>query len=170
MKELLHRRSFSKDKIEARMSDKITIKERDQYCAKSGDPFDIIANTLDVIKTKNNSDKEKVASSSCLTLFRKELAEAGADPKNISLAKDPTTTEESNEIQKRQLIQGLANPSKTPKHFSLEEGLRRIQITTKIFTMQDLARYHHDLKEIKILCMCMYTKSQKKKKISYLSC
>nr|CAG8507216.1 1352_t:CDS:2 [Entrophospora candida] len=115
MKELLHQRSFSKDKIEACMSDKITIKERDQYCAKSGDPFDIIANALD------------------------ELAEAGADPKNISLAKDPTTTEESNEIQKRQLIQGLANLSKTPKHFFLEGGLRRIQNNTKFFTMQDLA-------------------------------
>ncbi|CAJ0906744.1 11360_t:CDS:2 [Entrophospora sp. SA101] len=143
MKELLHRRSFSKDKIEARMSDKITIKERDQYCAKSGDPFDIIANTLDVIKTKNNSDKEKVASSSCLTLFRKELAEAGADPKNISLAKDPTTTEESNEIQKRQLIQGLANPS-LPKLNCNDAGTQKKKVLKLIIrNLVTLTKLNH---------------------------
>ncbi|CAG8681181.1 4059_t:CDS:1, partial [Paraglomus brasilianum] len=50
-------------------------------------------------------------------------------------------TRASNEIQKRQLERRLPNPPKTPKHFSLEEGLRRIQNinTTKIPTMQDLA-------------------------------
>ncbi|CAJ0830233.1 8849_t:CDS:2, partial [Entrophospora sp. SA101] len=50
-------------------NEKLTIKERAEYCTKSGDPFDIFANTLDLMKTKNNSDKEKVASSSRLTLF-----------------------------------------------------------------------------------------------------
>ncbi|CAG8660798.1 12014_t:CDS:2, partial [Gigaspora rosea] len=53
----------------------------------------------------------------------------------------PEVTRDSNEIQKRQLEQQLPNPPKTPKHFSLKEGLRRIQNinTTKIPTMQDLA-------------------------------
>ncbi|CAJ0856702.1 12030_t:CDS:1, partial [Entrophospora sp. SA101] len=73
MKELLHRRSFSKDQIKALVPDKrnekCTIKKRAEYCAKSGDQFDILANTLDLMKTKNDSDKEKVASSSRLTLF-----------------------------------------------------------------------------------------------------
>ncbi|CAJ0846022.1 10782_t:CDS:2, partial [Entrophospora sp. SA101] len=123
-------------------NEKLTIKERAQYCAKSGDPYDIWLHALDLIKTKNDSDEEIVASSSRLTLFRKELKEAGVDSKVIDIyAKFSALTQDSNEIQKRQLVQRLPNAPKTPKHFSLEEGLRRIQSidTTKIPTMQDLA-------------------------------
>ena len=70
------------------------------------------------------------------------MKEAGVDSKVIDIyAKFPACTQDSNEIQKKQLVQRLPNAPKTPKHFSLEEGLRRIQNidTTKIATMQDLA-------------------------------
>nr|CAG8617019.1 9256_t:CDS:2 [Entrophospora candida] len=146
VKEALRRRLFKEDQIKALVPDKrnekLTIKERAQYCAKSGDPYDIYLHALDLIKTKNDSDEEIVASSSRLTLFRKELKEAGVDSKVIDIyAKFSALTQDSNEIQKKQLVQRLPNAPKTPKHFSLEEGLRRIQNidTTKIPTMQDLA-------------------------------
>ena len=35
-------------------NEKLTIKERAQYCAKSGDPYDIYLHALDLIKTKNS--------------------------------------------------------------------------------------------------------------------
>src|SRR6185369_4942796 len=146
VKEALRRRSFKEDQIKALVPDKrnekLTIKERAQYCVKTGDPYDIYFHALDLIETKNDSDEEIVASSSCLTLFCKELKEAGVDSKVIDIyAKFPALTQDSNEIQKKQLVQRLPNAPKTPKHFSLEEGLRRIQNidTTKIPTMQDLA-------------------------------
>ncbi|CAJ0862348.1 924_t:CDS:2, partial [Entrophospora sp. SA101] len=85
-------------------NEKLTIKERAQYCAKSGDPYDIWLHALDLIKTKNDSDEEIVASSSRLTLFRKELKEAGVDSKVIDIyAKFSALTQDSNEIQKKQL-------------------------------------------------------------------
>ncbi|CAG8825558.1 27878_t:CDS:2, partial [Dentiscutata erythropus] len=91
---------------------------------------------------KNNTDEAIVAASSHISQFRRELAEAGIGSKQIYIyAKLPEVTRASNEIQKRQLKQRLPNPPKTPKHFSLEEELRRIQNinTTKIPTIQDLA-------------------------------
>ncbi|CAJ0903661.1 13763_t:CDS:2 [Entrophospora sp. SA101] len=108
VKEALRRRLFKKDQIKALVPDKrnekLTIKERAQYCAKSGDPYDIYLHALDLIKTKNDSDEEIVASSSRLTLFRKELKEAGVDSKVIDkYAKFSDLTQASNEIQKKQL-------------------------------------------------------------------
>src|SRR6185369_2724878 len=120
VKEALRRRLFKEDQIKALVPDKrnekLTIKERAQYCAKSGDPYDIYLHALDLIKTKNDSDEEIVASSSCLTLFRKELKEAGVDSKVIDIyAKFSALTQDSNEIQKKQLVQRLPNAPKTPK-------------------------------------------------------
>ncbi|CAJ0865879.1 21308_t:CDS:1, partial [Entrophospora sp. SA101] len=73
VKEALRRRQFKEEQIKALVPDKrnekLTIKERAQYCAKSGDPYDIYLHALDLIKTKNDSDEEIVASSSRLTLF-----------------------------------------------------------------------------------------------------
>ncbi|RHZ52564.1 hypothetical protein Glove_460g12 [Diversispora epigaea] len=96
--------------------------------------------TLKLAKTKNDNDKEIVASSSHYSLYRKELENAGVDPKIILLAKNPEITQASNKIQQRKLEEGLPNPPKTPKHFSLEKGLRKIQNfdVTKIPTLQDL--------------------------------
>ncbi|CAG8803648.1 25213_t:CDS:1, partial [Dentiscutata erythropus] len=146
MKEALCRRLFKGNQIEALVPDKrgkkLTIKERARYCAKTGDVWDIYLHVLDLAETKNHTDKEIVAASSRVSQFRRELAEAGVDSERIdTYAKLPEVTRASNKIQKRQLKQRLPNPPKTSKHFSLEEGLRRIQNinTTKIPTMQDLA-------------------------------
>ncbi|CAG8656542.1 19149_t:CDS:2, partial [Cetraspora pellucida] len=71
-----------------------------------------------------------------------KLTEADVGSEQIYIyAKLLEVTQTSNEIQKRQLKQQLPNLPKTFKHFSLEEGLRRIQNinTTKISTIQDLA-------------------------------
>ncbi|CAJ0836875.1 20688_t:CDS:2 [Entrophospora sp. SA101] len=108
VKEALRRRLFKEYQIKALVPDKrnekLTIKERAQYCAKTEDPYDIWLHALDLIKTKNNSDEEIVASNSRLTLFRKELKEAGVDSKVIDIyAKFSALTQDSNEIQKRQL-------------------------------------------------------------------
>ena len=70
------------------------------------------------------------------------MEEAGVDPKVIDIyAKFSALTRASNKIQKKQLEQRLISPPKTPKHFSLEEGLRRLQNidTTETPTLQDLA-------------------------------
>ncbi|CAG8761107.1 9194_t:CDS:1, partial [Acaulospora colombiana] len=91
---------------------------------------------------KNNIDEAIVAASSCLSQFRKELAEARVDPEQINTyAKLPNVTRASNKIQKRKLERELISRPKTPKHFSLEEGLRRLQNirTTKTPTLKDLA-------------------------------
>ncbi|RIB11430.1 hypothetical protein C2G38_2261713 [Gigaspora rosea] len=113
VKEALCRHLFKDNQIEALVPNnkkkRLTIKERVQYCAKTGDV---------------------------------ELAEAGVGSEQIDIyTKLPEVTRASNEIQKRQLEQRLPYLSKTSKHFSLEEGLKRIQNinTTKIPTMQDLA-------------------------------
>nr|CAG8633344.1 8241_t:CDS:2 [Entrophospora candida] len=65
-------------------NEKLTIRERAQYCTKSGDPYDIYLHALALIKTKNDSDEEIVTSSSCLTLFCKELKEVGVDYKDLA--------------------------------------------------------------------------------------
>ena len=146
VKEALRRRLFKDNQIEALVPDKrgkkLTIKERAQYCAKTEDVWDIWLHALDLAVPKNNTDEAIVAASSCLSQFRKELAEAGVDPEQINTyAKLPNATRASNKIQKRKLEQGLINRPKTPKHFSLEEGLRRLQNihTTETPTLQDLA-------------------------------
>ncbi|CAJ0921395.1 19818_t:CDS:2, partial [Entrophospora sp. SA101] len=108
VKEALRRRQFKEEQIKALVPDKrnekLTIRERVQYCAKSGDPYDIYLHALDLVKTKNDSDEEIVASSSRISLFRKELKESGVDSKVIDIyAKFPALTQDSNEIQKKQL-------------------------------------------------------------------
>ncbi|RHZ50560.1 hypothetical protein Glove_495g14 [Diversispora epigaea] len=95
--------------------EKLTIKERAQYCAKTGDVWDIYLHALDLAETKNNSEKEIVAASSHLSRFRQKLAEAGVNSKVIdTYAKLPKVTRASNKIQKKHLEQGLANRPKTP--------------------------------------------------------
>ncbi|CAJ0866970.1 2169_t:CDS:2 [Entrophospora sp. SA101] len=78
VKEALRRRLFKEYQIKALVPDKrnekLTIKERAQYCAKTEDPYDIWLHALDLIKTKNNSDEEIVASNSRLTLFPQHLS------------------------------------------------------------------------------------------------
>ncbi|RIB08814.1 hypothetical protein C2G38_2210659 [Gigaspora rosea] len=116
VKEALHRRLFKDNQIEALVPNnkkkRLTIKERAQYCAKTEVVWDIWLHALDLAVPKNNTDEAIVAVSSCLSQFRKELAEAGVNPEQIN----------------------------TYAKLS-EEGLRRIQNinTTKIPTMQDLA-------------------------------
>ncbi|RIB06651.1 hypothetical protein C2G38_2046631 [Gigaspora rosea] len=76
--------------------------------SKTGDVWDIYLHALDLAETKNDVDKEIVGSSSHLSQFRKELAEAGIDPEQINTyAKLPNVTRASNKIQKRKLEQGL---------------------------------------------------------------
>ncbi|RIB19295.1 hypothetical protein C2G38_1275514 [Gigaspora rosea] len=146
VKEALRRHLFKENQIGALVPNnkkkRLTIKERAQYCAKTKDVWDIWLHALDLAVPKNNTDEAIVAASFRVSQFRRELAEAGVGSEQIYIyAKLPEVTRASNEIQKRQLEQRLPNPPKTPKHFSLEEGLRRIQNinTTKIPTMQDLA-------------------------------
>ncbi|CAG8459676.1 638_t:CDS:2 [Cetraspora pellucida] len=86
------------------------------------------ADELNLAVPKNNTDEAIVAASSHVSQFHRELAEARIGSEQIYIyAKLPEVTRASNEIQKRQLA----------------EGLRRIQNinTTKIPTMQDLADY-----------------------------
>ncbi|RHZ53398.1 hypothetical protein Glove_442g12 [Diversispora epigaea] len=134
VKEALRRRVYKGNQIEALVPDKrgkkLTIKERARYCAKTGDVWDIWLHASDLAVPKNNTDEAIVA------------AKAGVDSKQIdTYAKLSDLTRASNKIQQRKLEEGLHNPPKTPKHFSLEKGLRRIQNfdVTKIPTMQDLA-------------------------------
>ncbi|CAG8663940.1 3295_t:CDS:2, partial [Ambispora gerdemannii] len=90
--------------------------------------LDIWLHALDLAVPKNNTDEIIVVTSSYLLQFRKELAEAGVDPEPINTyAKLPNVTRASNKIQKRKLEWGLISRPKTPKHFSLEERLRRLQ-------------------------------------------
>ncbi|CAG8650830.1 1482_t:CDS:2 [Ambispora gerdemannii] len=95
---------------------KLTIKERAQYCAKTGDVWDIWLHALDLAVPKNNTDEAIVAASSYLSQFRKELAEAGVDPEPINTyAKLPNITQASNKIQKRKLERGLINLEPEPE-------------------------------------------------------
>jgi len=138
--------SFSKEKIETLVPDKrkekLTIKERALYCAKTGDKWDIYIHACE-IGPKSNDDKEIVASCSQLSLFRNELIKAGIASELIdTYAIDSDVTTNSNKIQKEQTEQNLAdNKLKIRPHFSLEKGLKRIRSidTTKDPSMQDLA-------------------------------
>ncbi|CAG8744397.1 14335_t:CDS:1, partial [Cetraspora pellucida] len=87
---------------------RLTIKKRAQYCAKTRVVWDIYLHALDLAKTKNDVDRKIVAFSSYLLQFRKELAKARIDPKQINTyAKLPNITQASNKIQKRKLEQRL---------------------------------------------------------------
>ncbi|CAG8657743.1 9305_t:CDS:1, partial [Diversispora eburnea] len=87
VKEALRQRVYKGNRIEALVPDKrgkkLTIKERARYCAKTGDVWDIWLHASDLAVPKNNTDEVIVATSSCVSQFRKELAEAGVDPERI---------------------------------------------------------------------------------------
>ncbi|UZO01008.1 uncharacterized protein OCT59_012117 [Rhizophagus irregularis] len=121
-------------------------RKRAQEVAKSEDKWDIFINTLDLgpkgSKDGVIDDKEMVASSSNQSRFRKYLAEYGADRELIDrYAKDLKTTTASNKIQQERTEKRLANPGRTPEHFTFEKVHRRLQNidTSKIPSMQDLA-------------------------------
>src|SRR6266498_341878 len=137
---------FSKEKIETLVSnqrkEKLTIRERALYCAKTGDKWDIYIHARE-IGSKSNNDKEIVSACLRLSLFHIELAKAGITPELIdTYAKDSDVTTAFNKIQKEQTDQNLAdNRLKIQPYFSLEKKLKRIQNidTTKDPSMQDLA-------------------------------
>ena len=87
-----NRRSFSKEWIDALLSDKrkgkLTIEGRTEYCAKVSDFVDIIANHW-AVGLKNKDEKEIIASVSRQSTFHMKLAEGGVDPAIIEeFAKD----------------------------------------------------------------------------------
>ncbi|RGB24030.1 hypothetical protein C1646_773643 [Rhizophagus diaphanus] len=87
-----NRRSFSKERIDALVLDKrkgkLTIEERAEYCAKTGDFVDIIANHW-ALGPKSNDENEIVTSVSHQSTFRVKLVEGGVDPAIIEeFAKD----------------------------------------------------------------------------------
>ncbi|CAG8827619.1 12301_t:CDS:2, partial [Cetraspora pellucida] len=55
---------------------RLIIKERAQYCAKTKDMWNIWLHALDLAIPKNNTDEAIMAASSCVSQFRRELAEA----------------------------------------------------------------------------------------------
>jgi hypothetical protein len=122
-----------------------SVRKRAQEVAKSEDKWDIFINTLSLGPkgSKNGviDDKEMVASSSNQSRFRKYLAEYEVDPKLIDrYAKDSKITTASNKIQQERTEKHLADPDKTPDHFTFEKMFRRLQNidTFKIPSMQDL--------------------------------
>jgi hypothetical protein len=127
VKVALTKRSFSKEQIGVFVPDvrknKLTIRERAQHCVETGDKWDIYIHAMDLL-SKNDDEKEIVASSSNFSKFCKHLAEAGVDSEQIDYGKFPDITHASNKIQKKQVKLQLLNPSKIPKHFSLEKGLK----------------------------------------------
>src|SRR4051794_26871644 len=78
-----NRRSFSKEQIEALLSDKrkknLTIEERAEYCAKASNCVNIITNHW-VLDPKSNDENEIVTGVSRQLTFRVKLAEGGVDP------------------------------------------------------------------------------------------
>ena len=141
---------FSKEQIETLVPDQrnkiYSVRKRAQEVAKSEDKWDIFINTLDLgpkgSKDGVIDDKEMVASSSNQSRFRKYLAEYGVDPELIDrYAMDSKTTMASNKIQQERTEKHLADPGRTPEHFTFEKVLRRLQNIdiSKIPSMQDLA-------------------------------
>ncbi|CAB5371150.1 unnamed protein product [Rhizophagus irregularis] len=142
--------AFSKEQIGALVPDQknkiYSVRKRAQEVAKSEDKWDIFINTLS-LRPKGNKDgviddKEMVASSSNQSRFHKYLAEYGANHELIDrYAKDLKTTTASNKIQQEWIEKRLANPGRTPEHFTFEKVLRRLQNidTSKIPSMQDFA-------------------------------
>ncbi|CAJ0847536.1 47_t:CDS:2, partial [Entrophospora sp. SA101] len=88
VKEALRRRLFKGNQIEALVPDKrnekLTIKGRAQYCAKTGDPYDIWLHALDLIKTKNDSDEEIGDTSSDSDTNPDTEPEPKSQPKNYN--------------------------------------------------------------------------------------
>ena len=104
VKDLLTRRKYSKKKKEALVPDKrkekFTIEKRAEYCAKTGNKWDIHRHSIN-LGPKNNDRKEVIASASRQYRFREELAKAGVNPEIINnYAKDPDLIQKSNKIQK----------------------------------------------------------------------
>jgi hypothetical protein len=141
---------FSKEQIEALVPDQrnkiYSVRKRAQEVAKSEDKWDIFVNTLSLGPKGNKDgvidDKKMVTSSSNQSQFHKHLAEYGVDPKLIDhYAKDSKTTMASNKIQQERTEKRLADPGRTPEHFTFEKVLRRLQNinTSKVPSMQDLA-------------------------------
>ncbi|GBC15889.2 hypothetical protein GLOIN_2v1477332 [Rhizophagus irregularis DAOM 181602=DAOM 197198] len=123
-----------------------SVRKKAQEVAKSEDKWDIFINTLSLGPKGNKDgvidDKEMVASSSNQSRFCKYLAEYEADRELIDrYAKDSKTTTASNKIQQERTEKRLANPDRTPEHFTFEKVHRRLQNidTSKIPSMQDLA-------------------------------
>ncbi|GES93707.1 hypothetical protein GLOIN_2v1846791 [Rhizophagus clarus] len=144
------RSAFSKKQKEVFMPDQgnmiYSVRKRAQEVAKSEDKWNIFINTLDLGSKGSKDgvidDKEMVASSSNQSRFHKYLAEYEANPELIDrYAKDSKTTTASNKIQQKWTEKRLANPGRTPEHFTFEKVLRRLQNidTSKIPSMQDLA-------------------------------
>ena len=111
-----NRRSFSKERIEALLSDKrkgkLTIEERAKYCAKTGDFIDIVTNYWR-LGLKNKDENEIVASVSRQSTFCVKLAKGGVDPVIIEeFAKDKELIQDSNKIQKERTKKRLANSGK----------------------------------------------------------
>src|SRR6266540_421345 len=107
------KRSFSKEKIKTfvldKRKEKLTIRERALYCAKTGDKWDIYIHARE-IGLKSNDDKEIVTSCSQLSLFHNELMKAGIAPELIdTYAKDSDIITDSNKIQKEWTEQNLAD-------------------------------------------------------------
>ncbi|GBC19218.2 hypothetical protein GLOIN_2v1480631 [Rhizophagus irregularis DAOM 181602=DAOM 197198] len=128
------RSAFSKEQKEALVPDQrnmiYSVRKRAQEVTKSEDKWDIFINTLDLGPKGNKDgvidDKEMVASSSNQSRFRKHLAEYGADPELIDrYAKDSKTTTASNKIQQERTEKRLANPGRTPEHFTFEKDPER---------------------------------------------
>src|SRR6266542_2446931 len=118
-----NRRSFSKEKIEAFMSDKrkknFTIEGRAKYCATASDFIDIVANHW-ILGPKNKDENEIVAGVSRQSTFRVKLAEGSVDPAIIEeFAKDKDLIQDSNKIQKERTKKRMVNPDRIPIHFSL---------------------------------------------------
>ncbi|GET59870.1 hypothetical protein GLOIN_2v1839747 [Rhizophagus irregularis DAOM 181602=DAOM 197198] len=104
VKDLLTRRKYSKKKKESLVPDKrkekFTIEKRAEYCAKTGNKWDIHRYSIN-LGPKNNDRKEVIASASRQYRFREELAKAGVNPEIINnYARDPALIQQSNKIQK----------------------------------------------------------------------
>ncbi|CAG8754157.1 3268_t:CDS:1, partial [Cetraspora pellucida] len=54
-----------------------------QYCAKTKDMWDIWLHALNLAVSKNNTDEAIVAASSCVSQFRRKLAEARVGSEQI---------------------------------------------------------------------------------------
>ncbi|PKK46998.1 hypothetical protein RhiirC2_722678, partial [Rhizophagus irregularis] len=100
VKDLLTWRKYTKEKKEALLPDKrkekLTIEKRAEYCAKSGNKWDVFLHNME-LGPKSNNKNEVIASASRQYLFREKLAKAGVDPEIINAyAKDPDLIRRSN--------------------------------------------------------------------------
>ena len=87
VKDFLTRRKYTKEKKEALILDKrkekFTIEKRAEYCAKTGNKWDIYRHSIN-LGPKNDDKKKVIAGASCQYQFRKELVKVGVDPKIIN--------------------------------------------------------------------------------------